>query len=252
MTEQRASTFSICAVDPATDEAGVAVASRCLSVGAHVPYAEPGVGAVATQALVNPDYGPGALALLHKGLPAAEVVRRLTEQDVTVAADEPAAVQRYEDERLTVEGEDFFRDAARGEIVWLTRRVRQLGVVDRNGNAAVHNGARIFPWAGSRTGLGFCCQGNMLAGEAVVASMADAFEGARAGGAPLVAALLAALRAGDAAGGDKRGKQAAAMLVVRDRGHWSGSDRRCDVRVDDHAEPVAELTRILKKVGFVE
>lgn len=248
----RANTFSICAVDPATGEAGVAVASKCLSVGAHVCYAEPGVGAVATQATINPDYGPAGLALLRKGISAAEVVRRLTDQDVTVTPDEARFIDLYRSDQMTDEGIDFFRDKQRKQIVWLTRRIRQLGVVDRDGNAATHNGARIFDWSGSATSKGFCCQGNLLADEKVVADMAAAFEAQRGKGCDLVTSLLAALQAGDAAGGDKRGKQAAAVLVVRDRGHWSGGDRRCDVRVDDHDEPVAELARILKKVGFVK
>jgi len=248
----RANTFSICAVDPKTGEAGVAVASKCLSVGALVCYAEPGVGAIATQATVNPRYGPDGLALLRKGIPAEEVVRRLTEQDAIATPDEDRYVKQYAGEDLTEEGTDFFRDRAGKRLVWLTSRMRQLGVVDREGRAATHNGARIVPWSGSITGPGLSCQGNMLAGEKVVADMAATFQASRSAGRPLVAALLAALEAGEAAGGDKRGKQAAAMLVVRDRGHWTGSDRWCDVRVDDHAEAVTELARILKKVGFVK
>lgn len=249
----RANTFSVCAVDPETGEAGVAVASKCLSVGAHVCYAKLGVGAIATQAVINPAYGAGGLELLGKNLPAQEVVRRLTEQDVTVTADEQQFVKLYAGEQMTEEGVDFFRDPAKGKIVWLTQRIRQLGVVDRTGRAATHNGARIFDWSGSVTGDGFCCQGNLLAGEQVVAGMAEAFQRERQRGGPhLVAPLLAALEAGDAAGGDKRGKQAAGILVVRDRGHWSWSDGWCDVRVDDHAEPVAELGRILRRVGFVK
>lgn len=248
----KANTFSICAVDPKTGQAGVAVASKCLSVGAHVCYAEPGVGAVATQAVINPDYGTQGLALLRKGLPAAEVVRRLTEQDVTATPDEPRFVKQYQGEQLTEEGLDFLRDKAARRLLWLTGRIRQLGVVDARGNAATHNGARIFPWSGSLTGDGFCCQGNLLAGEKVVKAMADAFQRDRAKTDGLILPLLSAIQAGDGAGGDKRGKQAAAIFVVRDRGHWTGSDRWCDVRVDDHAEPVAELARILKKVGFVK
>lgn len=250
----RAHTFSICAVDPETGEAGVAVASKCLSVGAYVCFAAPGVGAIATQATCNLDYGPQGLALLSKGLSAEAVVQRLTEQDVTVTPDEPRFIDPYRSDQLTEEGVDFFRDGRKGQILWLTRRIRQLGVVDRTGRAATHNGARIFDWSGSVTGDGFCCQGNLLAGEQVIASMAEAFrrQRGRRKANSLVPALLAALEAGDKAGGDKRGKQAAAMFVVRDRGHWTRSDRWCDVRVDDHAEPVAELGRILRKVGFVK
>jgi len=248
----RANTFSICAVDADTGEAGVAVASKCLSVAAHVCYAAAGVGAVATQALVNPGYGPEGLRLLAQGVPAEDVVRRLTDQDVTVTPDDERHVKLYTDEQMTEEDTDFFRDKAGGRIVWLTSRIRQLGVVDRTGRAATHNGARIFDWSGSVTGKGFCCQGNLLAGRKVIADMAETFQQARGRSEHLAAPLLAALEAGDAAGGDKRGKQAAGMLVVRDRSHWSGSDRWCDVRVDDHADPVAELGRILRKVGFVK
>ena len=248
----RANTFSICAVNPKTGEAGVAVASKCLSVGALVCYAEPGVGAIATQATVNPHYGREGLKLLRKNLPAAEVVRRLTEQDVIVTPDEEQFIKRYTGEDLTEEGQDFLRDRAGKRILWLANRMRQLGVVDRQGNAATYNGARIVSWSGSVTGPCFSCQGNMLAEEKVIADMAKAFEHQRSGATSLVAPLLAALEAGEAAGGDKRGKQAAAMLVVRDHGHWTGSDRWCDIRVDDHAEPVAELARILKKTGFLK
>jgi uncharacterized Ntn-hydrolase superfamily protein len=248
----RAHTFSICAVNAETGEAGVAVASKCLSVGGLVCYAAPGVGAVATQATVNPSYGTDGLDLLRKNVPAADVVARLTQNDVTVTADEERFVKLYGDDQMTEEGVDFFRDKANRQLLWLTSRIRQVGVVDRRGEAAVHTGARAFAWAGSVTGKGFSCQGNLLAGEKVVAAMAEAFERERGKSDRLVVPLLAALEAGDAAGGDKRGKQAAGILVVRDRGHWSGSDRWCDVRVDDHAEPVAELARILKKVGFVK
>ena len=247
----RANTFSICAVDPATGEAGVAVASKCLSVGAHVPYAEPGVGAIATQAMINPDYGPAGLSLLRKGLPADKVVRRLTDADVTITAPGDRQAEIIRGEGMSEEGADFFRDAD-GRIVWLTSRIRQLGVVDRAGKAAVHTGERTQPWAGSIVGEGFCCQGNMLAGERVIAAMAGAFGKNRKAGKSLVSPLLAAIQAGEAAGGDKRGKQAAAIIVVRHRGHWTGSDRWCDVRVDDHAEPVNELTRILEARGFLE
>lgn len=247
-----AHTFSICAVMPETGEAGVAVASKCLAVGGLVCYAAPGVGAIATQATVNPRYGVEGLELLRKNLPAAEVVARLTQDDVTVTSDEERFRKLYADDQMTDEGTDFFRDAAGKRILWLTSRIRQLGVVDRRGSAAVHTGARTFPWSGSVTGQGFCCQGNLLAGEKVVAAMAEAFQATRGKSDHLVAPLLAALQAADAAGGDKRGKQAAGILVVRDRGHWTGSDNWCNIRVDDHADPIVELARILKKAGFVK
>ncbi|MCZ7646858.1 MAG: DUF1028 domain-containing protein [Planctomycetota bacterium] len=247
-----AGTFSICALDPDTGEAGVAVASRCLAVGGLVPYAEVGVGAVATQAWCNPKYGPEGLALLRKGLSAGEVVKRLIAQDATRTPDEPQASKRYLEEGLTEEGLDFFRLKECGEILWLTARNRQVGVVDREGRAAAYSGPRIFPWFGSIAGAGFCCQGNMLAGEEVVKAMAEAFVAARKAGAPMPVRLMSAMEAGEAAGGDKRGKQAAGILIVRDQQHWTKSDRWCDVRVDDHEAPLDELARVLKKGGYLE
>ena len=270
----RAHTFSICAVDAASGQAGVAVASRCLSVGAIVPYSEPGVGAIATQAMANPRYGVRGLELLRKGLPAEEVVRRLTEEDFTVTSEEERFLRLYGEEGLKEAGVDFFREAGDGaksgphgstrglaepwhpegtaRRIWVTSRIRQLGVVDRSGRAAVHTGARCQAWAGHLVGEGYCCQGNLLAGEAVVSAMAEAFEASRAKAKNLVGPLLAALRAGEAAGGDRRGRQAAAILVVREGGHWTGGDRWCDLRVDDHADPVCELARIVEKVGFAQ
>jgi len=245
-----ANTFSICAVDPATGEAGVAVASRCLSVGGLVPFARPGVGAIASQAFVNPVCGPKGLALLAKGLSAQETIDRLTEADFVLAAPGSETDRVMIEHEMTEEGADFTIDSAREKKLYFTSRIRQLGVVDREGNAAVHTGARVSPWCGSIVGDGFCCQGNLLAGEQVISDMATAFERARGAGKTMVAQLLAALEAGDEAGGDKRGKQAAGMLVVRDRGGWTGSDAYCDLRVDDHADPVAELARILNKIGM--
>lgn len=246
----KANTFSICAVDPDRRMAGVAVASRALAVGAMVPWAEPGVGAVATQAMVNTEYGPAALALLRKGVPAAEVVERLVGADLVATDDDPAQRRTFEGEGMTDEGVDFVRDAG-VRLVWFAGRMRQLAVVDREGRAAVHTGERTQPWAGGLTGDGFSCQGNLLAGAAVVEAMAEAFQRERRNAPTLVGPLAAALTAGDNAGGDRRGKQAAAILVVRERGHWSGSDRWCDLRVDDHDDPVGELRRILDKVGFM-
>mgnify|MGYP000650021074 CR=1 FL=1 len=168
----RANTFSICAVDAGTGEAGVAVASKCLSVGAHVCYAEPGVGAIASQAAICPWYGADGLALLRRGVAAAEVVRRLTDRDVTVTPDEEQYTKQYGQEGLKEEGVDFFRDRQGRRLVWLTSRMRQIAVVDRAGNAAAYNGARTFPWSGSIAGPGFSCQGNLLVGETVVKEMA--------------------------------------------------------------------------------
>ncbi|NLF29679.1 MAG: DUF1028 domain-containing protein [Planctomycetes bacterium] len=201
--------------------------------------------------MVNIDYGPGALALLRRGTPADEVVRRLVGADLVATDDEPAQRRPFEGEGMNAEGVDFVRRSD-GRLVWFAGRMRQLAVVDRDGRAAVHTGEHTQPWAGSITGKGFSCQGNLLAGAAVVDAMAEAFQHEQRNAPTLVGPLAAALKAADDAGGDRRGKQAAAILVVRERGHWSGSDRWCDLRVDDHAEPVAELLRILDKVGFLK
>ena len=245
----QANTFSICAVRPETGEAGVTVASRCLAVGGMVPFARPGVGAIASQAYVNPDYGPKGLELLARGLSPEETIERLTSEDLTVTDEDSATAEILRKQEMTDEGADFARDTDRGKIVWFTSRIRQLGVVDRRGRAAAFTGARAHPWAGAITGPGFSCQGNMLAGEQVLPAMVEAFKQGRE--ASMAAQLLAALQAGDAAGGDRRGKQAAGILIVRDRGAWPDSGPYCDLRVDDHEHPVAELTRIMKKIEMV-
>ena len=209
-------TFSIVAWDRdarPSPEWGVAVASKFLGVGAVVPWARAGAGAVATQALANVGYGPGGLNLLSSGPSAATVVAQLTDED---------------------EG----------------RQHRQLGVVDARGGSASFTGEECFAWAGGRTGEGFCCQGNILAGPEVVDRMTETF-GSTEG--ELAARLLAALAAGDAAGGDRRGRQSAALLVVRaDGGYGGGNDIALDLRVDDHAQPVGELARLfdLHKLYF--
>jgi uncharacterized Ntn-hydrolase superfamily protein len=209
-------TFSIVAWDRnarPSPEWGVAVASKFLGVGAVVPWARAGAGAVATQALANVGYGPSGLNLLSSGPSAATVVAQLTDED---------------------EG----------------RQHRQLGVVDARGGSASFTGEECFAWAGGRTGEGFCCQGNILAGPEVVDRMSDTF-GSTEG--ELAARLLAALAAGDAAGGDRRGRQSAALLVVRaDGGYGGGNDVALDLRVDDHAQPVGELARLfdLHKLYF--
>jgi uncharacterized Ntn-hydrolase superfamily protein len=201
-----ANTFSICAYDPDTKEWGVAVASKYLAVGSAVPWAKAGVGAVATQAAVNVALGPKGLELLEKGKSAEEVVKQLTEED---------------------KGKD----------------ARQLGVVDAKGEAANFTGPKCNAWAGAKSGKHYTCQGNLLAGEDVAKDMAAAFEEAKG---PLAWRLMAALEAGEKAGGDKRGKQSAAILVVREgRGPNGIGDRYVDFRVDDHAKPVEELARIL-------
>jgi len=200
-------TFSIAAWDPAPTppEWGVAVASKFLAVGAAVPWARAGAGAVATQALANLAYGPEGLDLLAAGRSAEDVVRELTEAD---------------------EG----------------REHRQLGVVDATGRAATYTGSECFDWAGGRTGDGYCCQGNILTGADVVDAMAEAFDATTG---ELAVRLLAALDAGDRAGGDSRGKQSASIYIVREGdGYGGGIDRAVDLRVEDHPEPVQELKRL--------
>ena len=201
-------TISIVARDPATGELAVGVQSKFLAVGSVVPHARAGVGAIATQAWANVSYGPRGLALLEEGLPAQEVVDRL------VASDDG-------------------------------REHRQLGIVDRHGHAAAFTGARCMNWAGHRIGTGYTCQGNILVDRATVDAMAEGYESGT--GLPhLVDRVLAALAAAQDAGGDSRGKQSAAVYVVRDKGGYGGfNDRLVDLRVDDHPQPVEELFRLL-------
>lgn len=197
-------TFSIVAADLAAGEWGVAVASKFLAAGAVVPWARAGAGAIATQAYANLAYGPDGLDLLA-GASARETVERLTGAD---------------------EG----------------REQRQIGIVDRNGEAAAFTGSECFDWAGHLVGKGFTCQGNILTGKDVVEEMAAAF---RSTNGELATRLLAALRAGDEAGGDSRGRQAAGILVVRSGGGYLGeTDVAVDLRVDDHTAPVGELERL--------
>jgi uncharacterized Ntn-hydrolase superfamily protein len=203
------STFSIAAYDPEKKEWGVAVASKYLAVGSLVPWAKAGVGAVATQAATNTSYGSRGLELMAQGKSAKETIKQLTEEDAG-------------------------RDS------------RQLGMVDAKGEAANFTGPECISWAGGKSGKHYTCQGNLLAGEAVVTDMAKAFEESKG---PLAWRLMVALEAAEKAGGDKRGKQSAAILVVREHGgpFWGAgfSDRYLDFRVDDHKEPVQELARIL-------
>ena len=198
-------TFSIVAFDGESGDFGVAVASKFPCVGAVVPWARAGLGADATQSWANTDFGPDGLGLMGGGLPAGAALDAVLESDTD-------------------------------------REERQVGFVDAQGGVATFTGANCMDWAGGRTGDGFAVQGNILAGEDVVASMADTF--ARTEG-DLCDRLLAALLAGDAAGGDRRGKQSAALLVVRDGGGYEGrNDRYIDLRVDDHPEAPAELARL--------
>ncbi len=199
-------TYSIVACDLDAGQWGVAVQSKFLAVGSVVPWAEPHVGAIATQSYANPRYGPDGLALLREGLSAEEVVKRLTDAD---------------------EG----------------RAQRQLGVVDGQGRPATYTGEGCHAWAGGRTGDGYAAQGNILVSAATVDGLADTFE--RTAGRPLALRLMDCLDAAQAAGGDSRGQQSASLLVVqKDGGYASLSDVLVDLRVDDHERPLEELRRI--------
>jgi uncharacterized Ntn-hydrolase superfamily protein len=205
----RKATFSIVAVDVASGEIGCAVQSRYFAVGNVVPWARAGVGAVATQAAGVGAFGPRILERLAGGLgPEAAI----------------AAVLAADDGRET----------------------RQLGVVAADGSAAAHTGSECLDWAGHRTGPGYAVQGNILAGESVVAEMERAF---LAADGTLAERLVSALEAGQAAGGDVRGQQSAAVVVERPGAaaeSREGLDRVCDLRVDDHPEPIAELRRLVE------
>lgn len=208
--EPNVHTFSIVAFDPATGDLGVAVQSKYFGVGSVVPWAKAGVGAIATQALAKVAFGPDGLNLLAEGKSARETL------DALLATDE-------------------------------RREIRQVALVDSQGRVAAHTGSECFPWAGHREGENHAAQGNLLTGKEVVAAMADSFEKARAAGTGELADwLMAALSAGQAAGGDRRGQQSAALLVVRKNGGPGGdNDRYIDLRVEDHAEPIKELERLL-------
>jgi uncharacterized Ntn-hydrolase superfamily protein len=199
-------TFSIVGFDPETGELGIAVASKFLAVGAVVPHATAGVGAIATQAFANTSYGPEGLRLLDVGMDPHDVLEKLTSADA-------------EKER------------------------RQVGIVGANGASATFTGKECIPWAGGKAGRYYACQGNILVCEATVDAMARAFE---TGEGELGVRLVKALKAGEEAGGDARGKQSAALLVVKEGGGYGGfNDRYMDLRVDDHPEPIDELERIL-------
>src|SRR5215208_5757282 len=203
---ERVATYSIAACDLEAGQWGVATQSKFLAVGSVVPWAEPHVGAVATQALANPRYGPDGLRLLRQGLGAEEVVARLT------AADDD-------------------------------RDHRQLGVVDGRGGSASFTGSSCLEWAGGVSGPCFATQGNILVSEETVAALAATF--AATARRPLAERLLECLAAAQAAGGDRRGQQSAALLVVEHDGGYGGlSDTLVDLRVDNHAQPVTELTRL--------
>jgi uncharacterized Ntn-hydrolase superfamily protein len=198
-------TFSIVAFEPDTEALGVAVQSKFLAVGAIVPWARGGVGAVVTQAMANYNYGPRGLDLMSRGKTARETVEAL------ISADDE-------------------------------REHRQLGAVDAESRAVTFTGSECFEWAGGVTGNHYAAQGNILVGGETVEAMAKTFESTTG---DLAGRLLAALDAGQEAGGDSRGKQSAALLVVREGGGYGGdNDRVLDLRVDDHPEPIRELIRL--------
>jgi uncharacterized Ntn-hydrolase superfamily protein len=206
MADPLVATFSIAACDLEAGRWGVATQSKFLAVGSIVPWAEAGVGAVATQAYANPRYGPEGLALLREGAMATDVVHQLTSED---------------------EG----------------RAQRQLGVVDASGGSASYTGAECYAWAGGTSGPGFAAQGNILVGPETVTALADTFTATA--GQPLAERLLDCLAAAQAAGGDSRGQQSAAILVVEKDGGYAGlSDVLVDLRVDDHEQPIEELARL--------
>jgi uncharacterized Ntn-hydrolase superfamily protein len=206
MADPIVATYSIAACDLEAGQWGVATQSKFLAVGSVVPWAEPHAGAIATQAYANARYGPDGLALLRDGASADEAVARLT------AADDD-------------------------------RDHRQVGIVDARGGSATYTGSACFDWAGGIAGDGFAAQGNILVGEETVAALAATFQATK--GKPLALRLVDCLAAAQSAGGDRRGQQSAALLVVeRDGGYAGLSDVVVDLRVDDHAQPVVELGRL--------
>ena len=208
MADPPVATYSIAACDLEARQWGVAVQSKFLAVGSVVPWAEPEVGAIATQAYANPSYGPRGLALLREGVSASEVVQRLTSED---------------------EGRDE----------------RQLGIVDGEGTSASWTGPGCSDWAGHRTGRCYAAQGNILVGEETVAALATTFEANAQ--LPLAQRLIECLAAAQAAGGDRRGQQSASLLVMQKDGGYAGlSDVLVDLRVDDHPRPIQELNRIFE------
>ena len=200
-------TFSIIGFDPETKELGIAVASKFLSVGAVVPFAKAGVGAIATQSWANLEYGKRGLSLLKQGLEPEEVLKELIKDDDKSS-------------------------------------VRQVGIVNANGRSITFTGEECFEWAGGVAGTNYAIQGNILVDSETVNEMEKTFietDGS------LADRLLAALCAGELAGGDSRGKQSAALYIVKEKGSYGGyTDRFIDLRVDDHSDPVKELIRLLK------
>lgn len=205
MSEQIIATFSIVGYDPETKEWGIAVQSKFVAVGAVCPWAKAGVGAIATQSYANTSFGPQGLKLLAEGKSSQEVM------EILLASD-PG------------------------------REKRQVGIVDSKGNAATFTGRECHDWAGGVTGEHYAAQGNILVSEETVQALADTFVSSAGS---LAERLLAALAAGQAAGGDSRGKQSAALLVVQEGAGYGGfNDVKIDLRVDDHQKPITELTRV--------
>ncbi|MEM3852202.1 MAG: DUF1028 domain-containing protein [Methanomassiliicoccales archaeon] len=205
--ERLVSTFSIVAYDPETGDLGVAVQSKFIAVGAVVPWARAGVGAVATQAYANTTYGPEGLKLLEEGKTPSEALELLTAGD-------------------------------------RNRDIRQAGMVDTKGRSATYTGRKCMKWAGGISGENYAAQGNILAGPEVVQAMSDAFLNVDG---DLPEKLLASLHAGQKAGGDRRGQESAALLVVRGKGGYGGfNDKYIDLRVDDHTRPIDELERLFR------
>lgn len=198
-------TFSIIGYDPIEKEWGIAVQSKFLGVGVVVPWARAGAGAVATQSYANTSYGPKALSLMSQGKSAQETLELLLADDSE-------------------------------------KEMRQVGLIDAAGNAATFTGKECYDWAGGATGKHFAAQGNILVDERTVEAMASVFTKAEG---TLAERLLAALDAGQEAGGDRRGKQSAALYVVKEKGGYGGfNDRFVDLRVDEHPDPIKELIRI--------
>lgn len=207
MRRKGINTFSIVAYDPAEQACGVAVASKFLAAAAVVSWAQADAGAVATQSHAKVPFGPDGLALMKQGVSAEETLQRLL-------ADDPQASRR------------------------------QVGIVDIHGNAAAHTGSECSAWAGHRVGKGYTCQGNILTGGEVLEAMASAYENARG---ELADRLMAALLAGDLAGGDRRGRQAAGLLVAKPNAGYGGdNDHYLDLRVDDHPEATTRLAEIVR------
>lgn len=200
-------TFSIVAFDPDENAWGVAVASKFLAAAALVSWAQAGAGAVATQSYAKVGFGPQGLAMLAEGTSAQETLAKLLADDDN-------------------------------------REQRQVGIVDAEGNVAAHTGSQCNEWAGHKTGTHFSVQGNILTGADVLDAMADAYKNAQG---ELADRLVTALRAAESAGGDKRGKQSAGVLVVKPNGGYGGdNDRYIDLRVDDHEQPVKKLRELLE------